>query len=272
MRARLEALAFRMLGTRAEAEDVVQDAYLRLHSRATEPDNVDAWLFRVVANLAVDRLRRAKIERRAYEGPWLPEPVPDASSTPELAENLSFAFMAMLDRLTPAERVAFVLREGFDLSFADIGETLGVSEEAARQRLRRARKRLAAEPAVHTPVEEQSSLIDRLLLAIAEDDVAQLVSLLHPQAVAYTDGGGVVSAARIPVVEPARIAQVTMHLVKKALAEGGIEIERVRAGGGVLQVVRQNGRVHSVMQITAQDGLIRQVFVMRNPEKLAAFF
>lgn len=269
--ARLKGLAYRMLGSVADAEDVVQDAYEKLRRCAEPPRNEEAWLFRVVANLAVDRLRWEKVRREAYVGPWLPEPVTDASGVAELAEDLSIAFLFMLERLTPAERVVFVLHEGFDLDCADIGSMLELTPAAARQRLHRARRRLAEVPAVQTSVAEQNALLDGLLMAVAEDDVDKLIALLHPQAVGYTDGGGVVSAALIPVADPRRIAQVTLHLVRKASAEGGLEISREQVGSTVYMVVRQHGVVHSVTQVTGRDGRVGQIFVMRNPQKLAAF-
>ena len=271
MDGRLIALAYRMLGTMADAEDVLQDAYIRLQNQPAPPRNEEAYLFRVVANLSVDRLRHAKVQRSAYQGPWLPEPVADASEVAELAEDLSLGFMFMLERLTPAERVVFVLREGFDFAFDEIGAVLGVSADAARQRMRRAKRRLSKAPPTSTPVGEQHALLDQLMMAVAQDDVEQLVALLHPEAVAYTDGGGVVSAAIVPVTDPRRIAQVTLHLVRRGEAEGDFQMERLESGGGVLLVVRQGGAVHSVTQVTGEDGLVRQLFVMRNPEKLSAF-
>ncbi len=174
----------------------------------------------------------------------------------------------MLERLTPAERVVSVLREGFDQSFADIAGVLDVSEDAARQRLRRAKKRLAGQPLPEANAQQENVLLDRLLMAVAEDDVQQLVSLLHEDAVAFTDGGGVVSAAIIPVSDPQRIAQVTMHLVRKSMEEGGLEWQRIERFGSVMLVIRQHGSVHSVTQIAVRDGLVHRVFVLRNPEKL----
>ena len=268
-------LAYRMLGTIADAEDVVQEARLRLSQLAQEPRDERAYLFRTVANLAVDRLRRQKLERAHYAGPWLPEPVPQPvpqpEDTAELAEQLSLGLMWMLERMTPSERVAFVLREGFDLPMAEIGELLGVSEAAARQRLRRARQRLAAEPVEPMSVAAQHELLDQLMLAVAQDDVQQVASLLHEDVVAYTDGGGVVSAAIIPVTDPQRVAQVTLHLVRKASALGEMRMERRVCNGDVVLVTWVDGVVHSAVHAVGEDGKVRWIYAMRNPAKLSAF-
>ena len=141
---RLERLAYRMLGSVADAEDVVQEAQLRLLRQEEKPENEDAWLFRVVSNLSLDRLREQKRRREDYPGPWLPEPLPtgDPDNVAELAEDLSMGFVLMLERLSPAERAVFVLREGFDLSFADIGAALDASAASCRQRYKRAKDHL----------------------------------------------------------------------------------------------------------------------------------
>jgi RNA polymerase sigma-70 factor (ECF subfamily) len=269
---RLEQLAYRMLGSVAEAEDVVQEARLKLLQELEPPDNEAAWLFRVVTNLSLDRLRRERRQRELYPGPWLPEPLLTESDSPaeltELAENLSLGLLLMLERLSPAERAVFVLREGFDLPFADIGELVDATPANCRQRYRRARRSLAGAPERVASADAQRELLDRLMVAVAERDLGRLVALFSEDAAVYADGGGVVSAAIRPVTDPARIAQVLLHLSAKAQREGGVEIERVYLNGSPGLILHQHGTLHSTMQIDCRDGRITNLYVMRNPHKL----
>lgn len=276
---RLEALAYRMLGSVADAEDVLQEARLRRLKLASPPDNEEAWLTRVVTNLALDKLREQKRRRETYTGPWLPEPLltdaPEDVSGPEgvaeLAEQLSMGLMLMLERLSPAERAVFVLREGFDLGFDDIGAMLDSTAASCRQRYRRAKTHLAGEGRSGTagPPEMQRRLLESMLSAVAERDLAGLVALFTEDCVAYADGGGVVSAAIIPVTDPRRIAQVTLHVVQKLAAEGGLDIRWTTLNGNPGLLIGQGGRLVATVQVEAADGRIRRVYIVRNPEKLA---
>ncbi len=266
---RLERLAYRLLGSVADAEDVVQEARARLLAQREAPLNESAWLVRVVTNLALDRLRAR--QRQAYPGPWVPEPLdtsaePDAVS--ELAEELSLGLMMMLERLSPAERAVFVLREGFDYSFAEISELLDVSAAACRQRFRRAKAGLAAEPELETPLPEQQALIERLVRAIAEQDHDAVVALFDEDAVVYADGGGVVSAAIRPVTDRERIARVLLHLAAKTSREGELSLELAQLNGGVGLLIRQDGQLHSTLQLDGREGRIRHLYFVRNPAKL----
>jgi RNA polymerase sigma-70 factor (ECF subfamily) len=262
-----------MLGSVADAEDVVQEAQLRLHQTNPQPDSPEAFLYRVVSNLCVDKLRRDKVRRKHYFGPWLPEPIaspPEDIDLLEMAEQLSMGFMLMLEQLSPAERVVYVLREGFDFSFAEIATVLGVSAANARQRAHRARARLKDQkPVSATPAKEQKTLLEAMLLRVAERDVDGLVALMAENAVAYTDGGGIVSAAVQPIHGHKRIAQVTMHLAIKAQSEGDVTFEFVPMNGGWGLVVKQDGAPHSCFQVDVSNGLIEHIYVVRNPEKLA---
>jgi len=267
---RLKSLAYRMLGSVADAQDVVQEAELRLFQADPQPDNAQAFLYRVVSNLCVDKLRREKVRRRDYFGPWLPEPlVEDHAEVAELAEQLSMGFMLMLEHLSPAERIVFVLREGFDFSFAEIGEVLGVSAANARQRAHRARKRLAdRRPKASVVGDEQKTLLEALVMRMAERDVDGIVALMSDDVVAYADGGGLVSAAIAPVHGAARIAQVALHLADKASHEGPLEFRLAPMNGGWGAIVTHNTAVHSCLQIEVTDGCIRAIYIMRNPQKL----
>jgi RNA polymerase sigma factor (sigma-70 family) len=271
---RLEQLAYRMLGSVADAEDVVQEARVRLLKQDLPPENEDAWLFRVVTNLSLDKLRAAKRQREAYPGPWLPEPLPtnEPESMAELAESLSLGLVLMLERLSPAERAVFVLREGFDLAFSDIAELLDTPAASCRQRFRRAKAHLAGEGRINAPeapVVEQKAMLERLMLAVAKQDLDGLVQLFTEDCVAYTDGGGIVSAAIRPVTEPARIAQVTLHLAARLEESGGIDYQWLSLNGGIGLLIVQNGKVHSTLQLDLEDGLIKRIYIVRNPVKLA---
>jgi len=219
----------------------------------------------------VDKLRREQVRRKDYVGPWLPEPwVDDNAEVTELAQQLSMGFMLMLERLSPAERVVFVLREGFDFSFAEIGDVLGVSAANARQRAHRARKRLAnVELVPVTPRDEQRSLLEAMMMRLAERDADGFVALMGDDVVAYADGGGLVSAAIAPVYGAQRIAQVAFHIAARSDPDGTLQFELKPMNGGWGALVTQNGEVHSCVQIAARGGRIQTIYVMRNPRKLA---
>ena len=270
MDVRLKSLAYRMLGSVADAEDVVQEAQLRLHQCVPKPDNREAYLYRVVSNLCVDKLRAERVRRKHYFGPWLPEPlVDDDAQLTETAEQLSLGFLLMLERLSPKERVVYVLREGFDFSFVEIAQLLDTSAANARQHAHRARRRLADVPVVlkQQPA-EQKSLLEAMMLCVAQGDIEGLVNLMSDDVVAYADGGGVVSAAIAPVFGAARIAQVTMHLAEKSAQQGELGFDfRVMNGGWGL-VITIDAVVHSCFQVGVSNGRIDVIYIIRNPHKL----
>jgi RNA polymerase sigma-70 factor (ECF subfamily) len=268
---RLENLAYQMLGSVADAEDVVQEAQLRLLKQDASPDNEEAWLFRVVTNLSLDRLRARKRQREIYPGPWLPEPLPTVGpeDVVELADSLSMGLLLMLERLSPAERVVFVLREAFDLGYDDIAALVDGTAAACRQRYRRARANLAGERRFDSGDEgSQRLLLEKLLATIAARDFEATVELFHEDCVAFADGGGVVSAAIRPVTDPARIATVTQHIAHKLAEEGEVQFDWVRLNGGVGMLVSLDGQIVSTVQAEVRDGQIFRLFIMRNPEKL----
>ncbi len=259
-----------MLGSSADAEDVVQEAELRLHQAEPQPASAEAFLYRVVSNLCVDRLRQEKTRRKHYFGPWLPEPLVDENADLlEFAEQLSMGFMLLLEKLSPAERAVYILREGFDYSFNEIADMLDISSDNARQRAHRAKTRLKNAASVPPSVaHEQKKLLEAMLLRVAEHDVEGLIALMAEDAVAYADGGGIVSATIQPVHGRARIAQVTLHLAQKAKAEGEVVFKFQQMNGTWGLVITQDDDVHSCFQIEVQHGLIQAIYVMRNPEKL----
>lgn len=271
---RLEGLAYRMLGSVADAEDVVQEARLRLLKQTVSPDNEEAWLFRVVTNLSLDRLREQKRRREDYPGPWLPEPLltEGPEGIAELAEDLSMGLVLMLERLSPIERAVFVLREGFDLGFNDIGAVLESSPASCRQRYRRAKSHLAVDAPRKAEVrrpDEQQAMLEKLLSAVAERDMDALIALFAEDCVAYADGGGVVSAAIIPVTDPRRIAQVTLHIGQKLIGEGQVEFHWRSLNGGPGLLVTVDGALVSTLQLEVEGDQIQHLYIVRNPEKLA---
>ncbi len=269
----LVRLAYRLLGSVDDAEDVVQDAHLRLLKAAQAPDDPGAWLFRTVTNLAIDRLRHLKVQRRAYEGPWLPEPLATPAEDGELAagqaEDLSVGFLVLLERLSVAERVAFVLREAFDLDFKEMGQVLGARADACRQRYHRARRKLDGLARPRTPPASQRRLLERLTEAVLAGDRTRLLALLADDAVMLTDGGGVVSAARVPVTEPARIAQVLLHLAGRDDV-AAMTFDWQALNGGVGLVIRERGEPYACLQAAGrEDGRLTGLYIVRNPHKLA---
>ena len=260
-----------MLGSVADAEDVLQDAEIKRLQLSLPPENPEAFMFRVVTNLCIDRLRMLKRQRDNYPGPWLPEPLvtDDPAEHAATAERLSLGFVLMLERLTPAQRVVFVLRRGFDYSFREIAEVLDISEATCRQRFRRAKVQLQGAQRFDTPPVEQRALLERLVAAVQTGEVQNVVDLLSDGAVALTDGGGIVSAAIVPVTDPQRIAQVTLFLAQKAAEEGELSFEYKHLNMGVGLLIFQAGVLHSCVLLDGADGRIDRIYVVRNPHKLA---
>jgi len=275
-RGRMFGVAYRMLGSVREAEDVLQDAYLRWHGvDHARVENPSAYLVRLVTRLCIDTLRAVHHRRTEYVGVWLPEPLvaePDPGPTGdpagmhELADELSLAFLFMLERLTPVERAVFLLRESFDFSYRQIAEIVGKTEENCRQIERRARKRLAegGRPVSADP-EEHDRLLTRFLLATREGDVEGLLHVLADDVVAYSDGGGKVPSALRPVTGADRVARFMVGLVSKA-TRADFRLATINGRTGVVNYV--DGRLHSVAAIHVEDGRIRSLFLVTNPDKL----
>lgn len=278
-RPRLLGLAYRMLGDMDEAEDVVQEAYLRWHQAdRSDVRSPEAWLVTVVSRLGVDRLRRAATERAAYIGPWLPEPIatgaPGAPSAPpapdrraELASDLSVALLVLLERLAPEERVAFLLREVFGTDYAEIARILERRPDAVRQMVHRARERVHAErPRVPTPPEEHERLLERFVAALAADDAPALLALLAPDVVLTSDGGGRAAAARNRIIGPDRVARFLLGVVRKFGHHITHRFTRLNGQPGMLTF--EHGVLASATSFDVAGGRIRAVYTVRNPEKL----
>ncbi len=275
-RRRLEGLAYRMLGSRQDAEDVLQDAYLRL----TQADqsgirNTEAFLTTVVTRLCLDRLKSARQRREIYVGPWLPEPIMDAvapspESAVELADDLSFALLMTLERLSPPERAAFLLHDVFDMAFSEIAGTLGKSEAACRQLAARARKAVRGDrPARTAAPQAHKRLLERFSEALATGDASRLEALLTEDAVAYSDGGGIKSAALNPVKGADKVARFFTGMLRKHAARGGTAVlEAATINGLPGYAVYLDGLFDHTLSIDVKQGCIAAIFVVRNPEKL----
>lgn len=289
LRIRLWGIAYRMLGTPDDADDIVQEAQLRWLQ--TEPDAVrdaDGWLVAVTTRLAVDRLRQAQRHRADYPGPWLPAPVsgsagpwtPDSPSrAAELASDLSLAFLHLLERLGPEERAAFLLREAFDVGYADIARTLDRSEVACRQMVHRARARVQEGPRRERATEEERrSLADRFALALAAEDLDRLLELLAPDATHMTDGGGKAWAALREIRGADAVARGMIGAFRKAARGSGGRDATWRQHVVTLKLGRVNGEPavlsyvdHALISVTTfsvRDGRVHRIFSVLNPDKL----
>jgi RNA polymerase sigma-70 factor, ECF subfamily len=275
LRGRLFGIAYRMLGSRAEAEDLVQDAYVRWHQAERETvRNAEAWLVTTVTRLAIDRLRALKIERDAYVGPWLPEPLmstepPSPDRNLELASDLSVAFLVLLERLGPEERAAFLLHDVFDRDYGEIATLLERSEAACRQLVHRARERVRRDQKRFDASEaERVHLLKRFSAAVETRDEQALLSLFAPDAAWVADGGGRVAAARQPIVGAERIVRLVLGLQEK-LYRGRATLHLAEVNGETGLIVRIDGEITAIVSIATDGQQISGVYAVLNPEKLA---
>lgn len=275
-RPRLTAMAYRMLGRWSEAEDIVQDAYLRWqvadHAALQSPQ---AWLTTVVTRLSIDRIRRNRAAREVYVGPWLPEPVltPEGGERTDtgiesFASDLSLGLLHVLERLGPEERAAFILREAFDASYADIAATLGKSEQAVRQVISRARSRVReARPRFESRPEVHQRLLNQFMTAVAAGSPEQLTSIFRPDVQLVSDGGGKRPAALRVLNDPQEVAKLILHL---SAAKGGPQqIRPVTLNGAPALWLCDAQGFETTMQLEIVDDAVKAIFIVRNPDKLA---
>jgi RNA polymerase sigma-70 factor (ECF subfamily) len=280
-RRQLRSIAYRMLGSRAEAEDAVQDAWLRwADADRASVDNPRAFLARTVTNLCLDRIRSAHAQREVYVGVWLPEPLvdeaadyqPGPEAVHEFANDLSYAFMLTLERLSPLERAAFLLHDVFDMNFAEVAAALGRSEAACRQLAARARANVRAErPPVAVSREQEHRLAAAFIEAIRNGDVQGLAGVLAQDASFASDGGGLVTAVPRLLAGRDRIAKVLVGF-GRFHARNGLVARPARVNG--LPGFVYSTQMGEVVQTTAleitRDGLIGAIYIVRNPDKLRA--
>ncbi|MEN8144769.1 MAG: RNA polymerase sigma factor SigJ [Gemmatimonadota bacterium] len=269
MRPKLFGIAYRMLRTRAEAEDVVQDAWLRL-TRTPEVTSIEGFLVRTVTRLCLDHEKSARARRERYVGPWLPEPLlsvsPDEGDVVRL-ESINIALLHVLGLLSPLERAVFLLREVFDYSYDEVSEIVLRRPDACRQIAKRARDRVQGEGGWGSvdPVEHEQ-LLGAFLGAARDGDVGTLESLLTGDVVLLADGGGKVISATKPISGPNKVARFMVGVSSKATDDTTLTFERLNGLPGA--VIRIEGRIAVIFLLQVLGGKIRRVFAVRNPDKL----
>ena len=271
-RRRLAAIGYRMLGSTADADDVVQETWLRWHrlgeAGRAALERPGAWLTTVATRIALDRLKSAQRQREEYVGPWLPEPVitdDDPAESVELAESLTLGFLAVLERLGPVERAVFLLSDVFEEPFAAIAPTVGRSEETCRQIASRARRRIRDERKRFEPT-DGDALLHAFVQACMVGTLDEFRKVLADDVVMVSDGGSEVHAARRPVLGIERVARLLGNLTRRMTDDTALELHRVNHEPGLL--VRRGGRPWSVLALEAHDGRVTAVRLVLNPDKL----
>jgi RNA polymerase sigma factor (sigma-70 family) len=278
-RRRLVSMAFRMLGTISEAEDVVQEAYVRWY-RMPEYDRGQvlvpaAWLTRTASRICLDLLGSARVRRERYIGPWLPEPLPKSFPVPDgnnpletvtLDDTVSTALMVVLESMTAAERVAFVLHDVFAVPFPEIAEIVGRTPAACRQLATSARTRIQSSPLRVVPRHEHDDVVRAFANANRTGDLRVLISTLDPDVVLHSDGGGRVSAALKPVYGADRVARFLRGILTKG---GGFDILEQETHDGLGFGIWNDGRITGVVTLEVLHGMITKIRIVLNPEKLS---
>lgn len=274
LRPRLQGIAYRMLGSSAEAEEVVQDAWLRWHESAHDGlQSADAWLVTITTRLSIDRLRSARVQREHYVGTWLPEPLlSDAAPSPEQmlerADDVSVAFLALLERLAPEARAAYLMREVFDADYGEVAEALGKTESACRQIVHRAKAQLQDERPRHVvPREAQLRLLRGFAEAAASGRFAALQGLLAEDAQLIGDGGGIVPSFGVPLVGSRRIAQLFYATHRRFGDAVRYEVVVLNGQWGLLRFI--GNTLESAQSFETDGERILTLHVQRNPDKLA---
>jgi RNA polymerase sigma-70 factor (ECF subfamily) len=274
------AVAYRVLGTITDAEDAVQDAWLRW-SAAPRPEVADqrAYLARIVVNTALNRLRAARARREAYVGPWLPEPLlteagPDPAERAELAESVSMAMLVVLESLTPDERAVFVLREVFGFSHAEIGAALGRQDAAVRQLAHRAREHVQARrPRFEVDWDQQRAVTERFLAAAAGGDIEGLVSVLADDVTLLSDGGGKAKAALRPITGAAKVARFMAGIATRPYMGSEVSamsVDAAEINGVPGTLISAGGHPVAVLTMAVADGRVTAIQLLANPDKLSA--
>jgi RNA polymerase sigma-70 factor (ECF subfamily) len=272
LRPYLFAIAYRMLGSVADAEDVVQDAFLRYEEAHVDADSPKAYLATVTTRLAIDELRSARARREVYPGEWLPEPVveEDEARHAEMADSLSLTFLHLLEKLSPVERAVFLLREVFDYSYDDIAAIVGKSPANCRQILVRAHTHVdEGRKRFDVSREEREQVAERYIDAWENGDTEGLLAVLAPGATLYSDGGGKVPSIRVPLVGALRLAKAMTGWGPEAVAKRGFTYQRAIVNGEpALVFTDAGGQVGGVEVFEIADGLVVAIRAVFNPDKL----
>jgi RNA polymerase sigma-70 factor, ECF subfamily len=272
-RPRLFGIAYRMLGSRADVEDVLQETYLRwMESNPSALRSVEGWLVTVLTRLCIDRLRSAKTEREAYTGTWLPEPLvtpgplsPDR--TVELASDISIAFLTVLERLAPEERAAFLLHEVFDFDYSEISKIIGKNQAACRQIVRRAKHRVREDrPRFSVNREAHGQLLEKFIEAASSGQREQIVNLLADQVRVTADGGSKVSSFRKILQGSDTVARLYAGLSRKFAGRFVYRLAEINGEPGLLRYV--DGKLESAQSFVINGTQICEIYIMRNPDKL----
>lgn len=283
-RRQLTNLTYRLLGSLAEAEDVVQETYARWYAMSRQQqeaiESPGGWLTKVASRICLDLLGSARVRRERYVGEWIPEPLPDRTEWVSgrsggttvdpadrvtLDESINMAFLVMLESMTPAERVAFILHDVFRYSFAEVGETVGRTPAACRQLASSARRRIRASQAPATPTAQRADIVTDFKQAWEAKDIDALIGLLDPDVTAIADGGGLVNAVLRPVEGSEQVARVLVDVLGRA---PNLTILERTVNGQPGLVAQQDGVTVVVMAFNVAGDRIRHIWAVRNPEKL----
>jgi RNA polymerase sigma-70 factor (ECF subfamily) len=278
LRPLLFSIAYRMVSSVSEAEDIVQEAFLRIHraeAGGTRVDSPKAYLSAVVTRLSIDHLKSARARREQYVGQWLPEPLvtdtaPDAASQAETADSLSMAFLVLLESLTPVERAVFLLREVFDYGYTEISEIVQRSEDNCRQLYVRARRHIdEGRPRFEASREQRDELARRFFAAAQMGDTDALIELLAADAVVYGDGGGKAPSWPEPIHGRERVAKLMVGTFAQAVRLGASVVTTELNGQPGVKLMDEEGRIGAVMSLEIAEGVVQTVRGITNPDKLA---
>jgi RNA polymerase sigma-70 factor, ECF subfamily len=269
----LFSLAYRMLGSVTDAEDMVQETFLRWQQTAREKvRSTKTYLTSIVTRLCIDHLRSARVRREQYVGTWLPEPIlTKQSDNPtdlmELADSVSIAFLTVLERLSPIERAVFLLRDVFEYDYDEIGQMVGKSPTNCRQILRRAKQHLSAErPRFPVSHQQQEQITTKFLDASTKGDLQGLLALLAKDVTFWSDGGGKVVAALKPLQGAMKVARFLLAVQRKWLSTAHFELTKINGQLGI--ITRVGGEINSAIAFEIVDGYIQSIYSVRNPDKL----
>ncbi len=267
----LFSIAYRMLGSAMDAEDIVQEAFVRWHRTSdAEVQSPKAYLSTIITRLCIDQLRSARVQREVYIGPWLPEPLvtedmPDKNV--ELADSLSMAFLVLLESLSPTERAVFLLREVFDYDYEEIAKIVDKTEANCRQMVRRARQHITERrPRYEVSQEQRQEITRQFMQACINGDMDGLLTLLADDITSYSDGGGKVTAARIPIIGPEKVANFMLKIASKAPANYTIRFTEINGQPGVIGYL--DGQPLNVMIFGVANGRVQTLHMVLNPDKL----